>query len=177
MDIKQIISYLNCECLLYIIVHMIWIGATEFFLYRVITNHFLHQKECEKQYARIELSRLSVNRRQTQQDSQNPSIGILAILKIFSFIFLSVIIYIDPNGIISNTQVISTNGLMALSCTWCMLRYLNILHAEPDKRRWRLRHTNQLGPGLAHNYWDGFLQNLVRDNDRHVGESKKKYVI
>ena len=176
MNIKQIILYLNCECLLFTIVHMIWIFATEFIFYRVITNHFLHQKECEKQYTKHELSRLSENRRQAQQDSQNPSMGILAIIKILSFTFLSVIIYIDPNGFISNTEVISASGLLAVSFTWCMLRYFNILHAEPDKRRWRLRHTNQLGPGLAHNYWDGFLQNLVRDNDRHVGEYPRKGV-
>ena len=162
MKFRQIFSFLNVSNMLYLFVNVIWIFVIEFMFYRILTDYTQSQKECQKQSAKSELPRQTGNRREKKlhHDSQKTNHAFFVILKILPFIILCVILVIDPNSCISNTNVITSTGLLATSFVWCTLRYFHILHADPDKRRWRLRHTNQLGPGLAHNYWDGFLQNL-----------------
>ena len=85
MELKQIISLLNVNNMLYVFVNVIWIFVTEFMFYRILTDYQLPQKECQNQSAKTELLHWKGNRRQNKlnQDSQKTNNGSFALLKIF----------------------------------------------------------------------------------------------
>ena len=181
MDLKQIFVQLmsvNLNCISYFLIYSIWIFVTEFLFYRLLTTYPSHKESRQSQNVEYELPRLSESRgrRKGIQITHKSNSETFVLLKILPFLILCAVLFIVPFDLISNTHVIKPTDLFTISLVWCLLRYFHLLHANPDKKRWRLRHTNQLGPGLAHNYWDGFLQNLVRDNERHVGEYGRKDV-
>ena len=165
MDSVNLSLYLDAKSFMWVAFYFTWILITEYFIYRPLITLERHAQQ--KYYANYQadglLNDVTTIRKYTQQRHDHlTNIDSLhkTFLKLIPVSILLLFLISNPLNVVPE-EIHTKLKCCYLSMSWCLLRYLNILHADPDVRRWRLLQTNQIGCGLAHNYWDGYLQNFV----------------
>ena len=173
INIKYITMLASPESVLLAILCPISIFFAEHLISRPLASLFSrYTRKALTDYPTNEVLSYDKSRKTLHKRDQTPIISKHAVkLSVTSIVIL--ILISNPLNLVPTELLDNIISCCQLSLVWCTLRVFNILYSEPDIRRWKLQHANQLGPGLAWNYWDGYIHNFVMERTNVIQSQKR----
>ena len=172
IKIKYITTLASPESVLLAILCPISIFFAEHLISRPLA--ILFSRHAQKSLAHYPSKEISSYARSTKITHTRDDTNITSkhAVKLLVTLLVMLILISNPLDLVPSQVVDTILSCCQLALVWCTLRVLGVLYSDPDITRWKLYHTNQLGPGVAWNYWDGYLHNFVMERTNFIQSQK-----